>query len=317
MDTNIAATHELAMTRRIPAPPAAVFAAWIEPERVKAWWGPNGMTTPEAEVDARKGGIHRTLMRDAAGKEYPNRLVIEEIEPPHRLVFRVPEDGGCPLPGAVGTILFSPDDAGTRLDVRWRHPTAEMRAAHEEMGFAKGWGETLDRLTAHVLAPAAACPGAPPPSAQHGWLHRLLGAWRYESEAMAAPGQPPMRATGIERVRSLGYWVIGEAEGEMPGSAGRMRWMVTMGYDAKSGRFRGSWVGSMMPHLFIYDGALSEDGRTLTLDNEGPSFTGEGTSRYRDVVEMQGDDLRVMTSLVQGADGGWTEFMTARFHRIG
>ena len=61
----------------------------------------------------------------------------------------------------LADIRFLPDAVGTRLAVRWRHPTPGMRAAHEAMGFTTGWGQTLDRLAAHlriedVAAPAAA-----------------------------------------------------------------------------------------------------------------------------------------------------------------
>jgi uncharacterized protein YndB with AHSA1/START domain len=313
--TTGAGALDLAMTRRIPAPPEAVFAAVTEAEQVRQWWGPYGMETPVAEVELRRGGRHRTVMRDATGKEYPTLLSIEEVAAPRRLLLRVPQDGDEPLAGAAAELGFHADPVGTRLEVVWRHPTAEMRAAHEAMGFAKGWGETLDKLTAHVLRPAAAVPGGVPPTPEHGWLHRLLGEWSYETEAMAGPGQPPETASGRERVRSLGgYWVIGEAEGTMPGG-GFMRWTMTMGFDPKARRFRGTWVGSMMPAMFLYDGALEEDGRTLTLESEGPSFTGEGTARYRDVVAMEGDDRRTMRSLVLGADGAWTEFMKATFRR--
>jgi uncharacterized protein YndB with AHSA1/START domain len=316
MDTHVAATErDLVMARIIPAPPAAVFAAWVEPEQVKAWWGPYGMTTPECAVDLRPGGVHRTLMRDAAGQAYPNHMAIDAVEAPHRLVLRVLEEGSCPLVGATGTILFAPDGDATRLEVRWRHPTAEMRAAHQAMGFAKGWGETLDKLTAHLVRPVAACPGSTMPEPQHGWLHRLLGEWSFESECVGPNGEA-MRASGVERVRTLGgYWVVGESEGEMPGG-GPARWIVSMGYDPVARRFRGSFIGSMMAHMFVYDGQLAEDGQALILDTEGPAMTGEGTARYRDVVRMEGDDARSVTSEVQGVDGRWTTFMTARFRRV-
>lgn len=316
MDTHVATqAHDLVATRRIPAPPAAVFAAWTEPERVKAWFGPYGMDILEAEVDLRPGGIHRTLMRDAAGTAYPNRLVIDAVEAPRRLVLRVTDEGCCPLVGAVGTILFEPEGEGTRVEARWRHPTPEMRAAHEAMGFAKGWGETLDRLTAHMVQPPPGCPVGTAAAPEHGWLHRMLGDWRYESEC-AAPSGETMRASGVERVRSLGgYWVVAESEGGMPGG-GPARWIVSLGYDAAAARFRGTFIGSMMPHMFVYDGHLGEDGSTLILEAEGPAMTGEGTARYRDVVRLAGEDERVVTSDVQGPDGAWTTFMTARFRRM-
>ena len=90
---------------------------------------------------------------------------------------------------------------------------------------------------------------------------------------------------------------------------------MTLGWDAGVRRFRGTFVGSMMPHMFVYEGTLDAETRVLTLETEGPSFTGAGTARYRDVVEMRGDDERVVSSSVLGEDGSWTTFMTAQYRR--
>ncbi|WP_270934685.1 DUF1579 family protein [Falsiroseomonas oryzae] len=315
MDMQPAATdRDLTMTRRIPAPPGTVFSAWTEPDRVRQWFGPRNMTTPVCEIDLRPGGRHHTVMRDAEGKDYPNPMVIEAVEAPRLLVLRVPEGSSCPLPGSVGTLLFLPDGEGTRLEVTWRHPTPEMRARHAEMGFDQGWGETLDKLVAHVVTPPVGCPVATPAAVEHGWLHRMVGDWAYESECSMGPGQPPASASGVERVRALGgYWVVGESEGEMPGG-GPARWTISLGFDPCAQRFRGTFIGSMMPHMFVYDGWLEPDGRTLVLESEGPAMDGQGTARYRDVVRLESDDARVVTSEVQGPEG-WTAFMTARFRR--
>lgn len=316
MDDAPMMAHALSVTRRIPAPPEAVFAAWTDAAQLRHWYAPRGMSVAQCEMDPRPGGAFNLTMHDASGHDLPHPMSVEAVEAPRCLVLRVLEGMCAPLAGMVGTILFEPEGDGTRLEVSWRHPSAEMRAHHEAMGFATAWGELLDKLTAHLMRPAGANPMSPPPTPEHGWLHRLLGTWRYEMEA-TGPDGTMLRGEGRETVRSLGgFWVIGEAEGTMPG-CGPGRWVITLGWNPAARRFLGSWVGSMMAHMFVYDGALSEDGRSLTLENEGPSFTGEGTARYRDVVTLEGDDLRLMHSEVQGADGGWTRFVTMRFRRVG
>lgn len=310
-----AAETELRMTRRLPAPPERVFRAWTAPDEVREWFGPKGMTTPVAEIEPRAGGRYRTVMRDAEGREYDNTGVIEALEAPHRLVTRIPEEGGGGMAGARLTLTFTPEAGGTRLDVAWSHPTAEMRAAHAAMGFERGWGEMLDRLTAFVTRPAAMCPMGAPPADGHGWLHRFLGEWDYTGEFMGPDGQS-FTGQGTERVRSLGgYWIMGESLGEMPGGGGEARCVITLGYDPVRERFIGSWVGSMMWHLSIYDGTLSEDGRELVLESEGPAFTGEGTALYRDVMIWEDADHRRMETSVRGADGGWTRLMVLRHAR--
>lgn len=150
---------------------------------------------------------------------------------------------------------------------------------------------------------------------QHRWLGRLVGEWAWESEATMAPGEPPSRDRGTERVRSLdGVWVVCEGRGGTPEPG--YSTIMTLGYDPARGRFVGSFVGSMMTHLWLYDGALDAAGRVLTLDSEGPSFVDDGTTgRYRDAIEVRGDDERVMTSAWQDAGGEWRHFMTMRYRR--
>jgi Protein of unknown function (DUF1579) len=156
------------------------------------------------------------------------------------------------------------------------------------------------------------------PRKEHEWLQRLVGEWSYEAECSMGPGQPPAKARGSERVRSVGgVWVVAEGEGEMPGG-GPATTVMTLGYDPQKERFVGTWVGSMMAHLWVYDGVLDVAGKVLTLDNEGPSMAGDGTlAKYQDVVEVVSDDHRVLRSRVLGEDGEWREFMTAHYRRNG
>ena len=41
--------------------------------------------------------------------------------------------------------------------------------------------------------------------------------------------------------------------------------LMTLGYDPRKKRFVGTFVGSMMTNLWIYDGELDKDERVLTL----------------------------------------------------
>jgi hypothetical protein len=156
------------------------------------------------------------------------------------------------------------------------------------------------------------------PAAQkeHEWLQQLVGEWTSELTCSMGPDQPPSITSGTETVRSLGgLWIVGDGTGETPGGT-PMTSVITLGFDPAKGRFVGTFVASMMTMIWHYEGALDTDGRTLTLDTEGPSFTGDGTtSKYRDIVTIESRDHRTMTSQVLGADGGWTRFMTAHYRR--
>src|SRR5918996_3048081 len=126
------------------------------------------------------------------------------------------------------------------------------------------------------------------PQKEHQWLQQLLGEWTYEGEATMEPGKPPEKFKGTESVRSLGgLWILAEGQGEMPGG-GTATMLLTLGYDPQKKRFVGTWIGSMMTHLWVYDGALDAAERVLTLDTEGPNMAAEGTmAKYQDVIGFE------------------------------
>jgi hypothetical protein len=142
-----------------------------------------------------------------------------------------------------------------------------------------------------------------------------VGEWVYESECSMGPDQPEAKSRGTEVVRSLGgLWVVAEGEGEMPGG-GTAKTIMTLGYDPRSDRYVGTFIASMMTHLWVYGGSLDADGRVLTLDTEGPDFTSTKMAKYKDIIEFVSDDHRVMTSQTLGDDGTWHRFMTAHYRR--
>jgi hypothetical protein len=154
------------------------------------------------------------------------------------------------------------------------------------------------------------------PQAEHRWLERLVGEWTCEGEAIMEPGAPPVRFESTENVRSLeGLWIVAEAHGEMPG-CGSSTTIMTLGYDPQKERFVGTFVGSMMTHMWLYNGSLDATEKVLTLDTEGPSMTSEGEmAKYRDVIEIKSDSHRILSSHVLDEDGNWRQFLTAHYRR--
>lgn len=154
------------------------------------------------------------------------------------------------------------------------------------------------------------------PQQEHQWLQTLVGEWTYESEALMGPGQPPVKMTGTESVRTLGgLWFQCELQGDCPGG-GPSTMQITLGYDPNKKRYIGTFIGSMTNHLWLYDGEVDGGGKVLTLEAEGPSFTDPTKmARYRDVIEIKSHDHRVLTSHLLGDDGQWHNFMTAHYRR--
>jgi Protein of unknown function (DUF1579) len=93
--------------------------------------------------------------------------------------------------------------------------------------------------------------------------------------------------------------------------------VLTLGYDPQKQRYVGTWIGSMMTQLWVYDGTLDEVGRVLTLNAEGPHMTAERKlAKYKDVIEFKSGDHRVLTSHMLGEDGEWHGFMRANYWRM-
>lgn len=76
---------DVVASRTVAAPVEQVWAAWTEPEGVRAWWGPAGWTCPEAVMDVRVGGASRVTMRSPDGHDMHHRWACSAVEAPHRL----------------------------------------------------------------------------------------------------------------------------------------------------------------------------------------------------------------------------------------
>jgi hypothetical protein len=148
------------------------------------------------------------------------------------------------------------------------------------------------------------------PKAEHRWLQQLVGTWTIEADGADGQAPPPW----TETVRQLGeLWIVAEGEGLTPdGTPGKT--MMTLGYDPDRGRFVGTWVGSMMTHMWVYDGRL--EGDVLTLDCEGPDFEHPGaTLKYQDIIELKPGGERTLRAQTQEPDGSWKPLMSSRYRR--
>lgn len=154
------------------------------------------------------------------------------------------------------------------------------------------------------------------PVREHEWLQKLVGEWRTESE-MTMPDGSKATSRGTESVQSLGgLWSFGHGKAQMPGGA-PMEYYTGLGWDLTFKEYRGFMVMSVSSHLWKYEGALSADGRVMTLDCVGPNMEKDGeTANYRDVIEIIDDNHRILTSSGQQEDGSWQQFMKASYTRV-
>jgi uncharacterized protein YndB with AHSA1/START domain len=133
------------LVRTIEAPVEAVFAAFIDPDKVALWWGPDEGPVLSAQIEAKAGGRFHIRFRLAQdGSEHGSSGVFEVFDPPKRLVMSWAWD----------------DETGTdsRLEVTLRAVAAgtELTLVHSRLddakagGHEKGWNGALDKLEARA-----------------------------------------------------------------------------------------------------------------------------------------------------------------------
>lgn len=139
--------REIVLTRVFDAPRELVWKAWIEPERLKRWWGPKGFTAPVYKIDLRVGGKYLYCMRSPEGQDFWGIGFYREIVEPERIVST---DSFADEKGNVIPVTYygMGADFPSELQVTLRHigiPEGEMSDMTEA-----GWNESFDKLAESV-----------------------------------------------------------------------------------------------------------------------------------------------------------------------
>ncbi len=151
-DATPAATEDLTVliTRIFEAPREQVYRAWIEPDQVAAWYGPEHADAPRERIniDARVGGrFELTMVQRDGGHEFSIGYDILELVEPELIVMR-----SDPMP-QVGmhepTVLrLEFHDHGGKTRMTMSDGPYPAGRSHAEAG----WTSALDSL-AKVLSP--------------------------------------------------------------------------------------------------------------------------------------------------------------------
>ena len=146
MDVRAPVKPSLIVKRRLKAPPAKVFAAWTDPEKVKRWMGPGVATPVLAENDARVGGRYRWVTKSPNGELHDVGGTYREVVANEKLVFTWAWKS-TPERESVVTVLLKPDGDGTLLTLTHEQFfDEETRDRHQG-----GWTGALDKLEKFVV----------------------------------------------------------------------------------------------------------------------------------------------------------------------
>lgn len=81
---------ELEITKTVAAPVRNVWEAWTDPEKVKRWWAPEGLTCPSAKIDFKVGHKSIVCMRSPPGNgrgDMYSTWTYKKIVPQKRIEF--------------------------------------------------------------------------------------------------------------------------------------------------------------------------------------------------------------------------------------
>ncbi len=148
----------LVLNRHFNAPPERVFAAFTERALMQGWFGPESMTVPHCEVDARVGGKYRIEMHSSVGSVSVVTGEFKEIVVPERLVFSWGWlTGAGRNPETIVTVTFKTRDSGTDLTLEQAGFTSEDSRQGHNGGWTSAWN-SLDATLAGQPKPPTAGP---------------------------------------------------------------------------------------------------------------------------------------------------------------
>ncbi len=151
--------------RTLNAPRELVWKAWTEPERLKKWFGPKGVTMPECKLDLRPGGYFHYCMQGPDGNKGWGKWVFQEVDPPKKLVlvnsFADEQGNSIPAPfidkwpiETLSTTTLEERDGKTELTIQWEpYNASEEEIATFLNNFPSmngGWNGTFEQLEAYL-----------------------------------------------------------------------------------------------------------------------------------------------------------------------
>jgi len=151
-------TPVVRVERLIPASPEEVYRAWLDPDLLRRWLAPGGMTVERAEVEARVGGRCRIWHADAGAAVGGFDCEIVELVPGERLVFRWgfvgPERTAGPVYDSLLTITLRAVAGGATALTLVHERLDDLAAAmpHVAGQVEVGWASVLEKLAVTLRA---------------------------------------------------------------------------------------------------------------------------------------------------------------------
>ncbi len=135
----------LTLERDFDADPETVFAYVSKTEHLLKWWGPEGMTLPEHQLDFTSKGPWVSVMQNADGQRYKVSGQVTHVDPPRSVGFTWAWHDESDTRGVESHVtikLVPAANGGTRFQLSHVDlPSDEVAANHEQ-----GWTSSLRKL---------------------------------------------------------------------------------------------------------------------------------------------------------------------------
>lgn len=152
----MAENKEVVKERVLDAPLEFVWQAWTDPEKLKKWWGPQGVTIPECEIDPKAGGkfyivmLAGEAMGPFKGTRWPMEARFAAVEPQSRLAYEAKAwTEGQESETAIEQtteVSFEEMDGKTKVTVKAAITKAGPGAQMAVQGMEYGFNQQLDKL---------------------------------------------------------------------------------------------------------------------------------------------------------------------------
>lgn len=150
--TNEVIANEIIMSRLLNAPRELVWEVFTDPKHLANWWGPFGFTITTHNMEVKVGSQWRLTMHGPDGRDYPNKIIYEEVVKPERLVFRHSGDEDSEGVNHISTITFKEEGNKTRAHFKMTFPSLQtLQAVNAEYGAVEGGKQTMARLEQYLI----------------------------------------------------------------------------------------------------------------------------------------------------------------------
>jgi len=142
----------------------------------------------------------------------------------------------------------------------------------------------------------------PKPGPEHALLKKHVGVWDVDCTYFMGPDQPPMKTRAKETVEMLGeFFTVGRFVANMMGAP--FSGIVQMGYDTARRKWVASWIDTMTPYYFLFEGEFDASGKVMTMSGLGGDVMTGGMIRYRTTEEALESGQRRFEMFRETPDG--------------